>query len=242
LGFLFGLFLLALLLVGGPPTSRMLILVALLVLGLANWVLPESLVGVAPLLLMGTTLGVFCAGAASWMLENRVATAQTLISCLLSLTVVGLACGALIVFAPLRGFSTETLAAMWQTNPTIDFAQLLAAGVLLAHTGLIFHLVATTVQRAHQQQASRYTAVLGLGRPLLATLGAGLVLVYLGLNLPMMLEITEIPLPKFINLESVTSTLGAALCGGLGLVASLPITALVVGLWPAKPGVAAQGS
>jgi uncharacterized membrane protein len=112
---------------------------------------------------------------------------------------------------------------------------LLAAGMLIGALGVIMD-VAVSIASAVSELAATdrklsvsqlYSKGMNVGRDIMGTMTNTLILAYTGSALPLLLLMSQIPSAKLLNLDLVATEVAAALTGSLGLVASIPMTALV---------------
>lgn len=137
-------------------------------------------------------------------------------------------------FAALSGFSSEELASLWQSNPNIDFPGILVATGLLSYVGFQLALTSGTLNRlsepdptAADRTGNLFHRVYRAGQQEIIPLMTGLVLLQAGIHLTWWFQVLETPAPKFFNLESVASVVAIVLCGSLGLLLSVPLTAAI---------------
>jgi uncharacterized membrane protein len=72
-----------------------------------------------------------------------------------------------------------------------------------------------------------YNAGMNVGRDIMGTMTNTLVLAYAGGALPLLLLARQMPSTKLINLDLFATEIASALSGSLGLVFTIPLTALV---------------
>jgi uncharacterized membrane protein len=137
---------------------------------------------------------------------------------------------------PLDGFSSEGLASLWYRSPHMDYWALLMASILLAFQGFIFYLCWMLSQNrkpapGEPEEAlsfsQRFHILMLRGRRLLGPMLSSLGLLFIGLCLPILLQLQGTPTMQFMNLESTASVLTIAFAGGLTLILTVPLTALI---------------
>jgi uncharacterized membrane protein len=79
-----------------------------------------------------------------------------------------------------------------------------------------------------------YRSGMNVGRDIMGTMTSTLVLAYAGSALPLLLLAQQIPFSKLLNLDLVATEVAAALSGSLGLVCTIPLTALSAALLMAR--------
>lgn len=151
--------------------------------------------------------------------------------------VAGIAAQLVITSAPLTGLSSEEaqiLRASVLNQPPEFFSGLLAAGMLIGALGVIMDVavsIASAAYEVHQTDpelsvGQLYARGMNVGKDIMGTMTNTLILAYTGSALPLLLLMAQIPSPKLINLDLVATEITAALSGSLGLVCTIPLTAL----------------
>lgn len=236
----FGLFLLGFMILGGKRGLKSLGLLVLCGLLLGSLLMPMILQGIAPQCIVLIMALIFVTLGSVFLLpafQGKAPNPRALIIILGSMGGLLLTLGWMSLMAwlaPLDGFSNESLAALWQSSPQVDFQGVLIASALLANLGLLFHLCQTIVQTYPEEGfpegfQERFHLALGIGRDQLATLMNAVVLLYLGLFFPLLFQLLDTPSIKFLNLESTASLLCTLLAGGLGLLMTVPWIAALIG-------------
>jgi len=200
--------------------------------------LPASLRGCNPLAVatvvcLASTVATMLASAgfSRKALAGMVGTAG-------GVAIAGAAAQAVIQAAPLIGLSSEEaqiLRSTMMSRPPVFYSGLLAAGMLIGALGVIMDVgisIASSVweiSRADRSLTSRdlYRSGMNVGRDIMGTMTTTLVLAYTGGALPLMLLAAQMPSTKLVNLDLVATEITAALSGSLGLVCTIPLTALV---------------
>ncbi len=231
-------FLVSFLVFGGKTGLKSLVGLAAAI-GLIGWVLlPLSLQGYDPLL---TSAGIctaaamatiFCVGGFS---RKSVAAMLGTIG---GVVIAGAAAHLVIHSAPLTGLSSEEaqiLRGSVLSQPPSFFAGLLAASMLIGALGVIMD-VAISVASALRELSladpnlnaqELYNRGMNVGRDIMGSMTSTLVLAYAGGALPLLLLMAREPSIKFLNLDLVATEVASALTGSLGLVWTIPITALI---------------
>ncbi len=230
------LFLLAAMLIGGVEVSKHLLLVALMLMGCYKALFPAILDGTTGpnwILLMCFTFTILASfiykvpGTRSFNREQSVVILSTM-SGLLLLTLI---LWVMHDIAPLNGFSSEGLASLWYLSDKMDYVSLLMGGALLGFQGFLFYLCWSLAQGRKESTPlafwQRFRIVMLRGRRILGPLISSLGLLFLGLFMPILLQLQGTPTAQFINLESTVSVLALAFAGGLSLILTVPLTALI---------------
>ncbi|MCC6564029.1 YibE/F family protein, partial [Candidatus Uhrbacteria bacterium] len=161
-------------------------------------------------------------------------------------TAVGTMGGALVAYlisivfadwARLSGLSTEEDRSFFQKNPTLNPRGLLFAGIIIAAVGVLEDVAVSIsssvseVRRHHPRATFKELFVSGMvvGREHMGALANTLIFAYVGASLSSLLLYSQFggSWLKFINFDSVTDEVIRSLAGTIGLVFTVPITALL---------------
>lgn len=239
------LMVLAVLLIGGPEVSKHVLLATLLLIGSYKALFPAILAGTHGMLwvllmcFMYTILGSFIyqvPGSRAFSRQQSVVILGTMGGLLL----MGLTMWMMHEIAPLAGYSSEGLASMWYHAHNMDYWALFMASVLIGYQGFIFYLCWMLAQSRKQPGdenmsfRQRFEIVMIRGRRLLGPMLSSLGLLFLGLYLPILLQMQGTPAAQFLNLESSASMLIIAFAGGLTLILTVPLTGLIAA-WLLSP-------
>ncbi len=231
-------FLAAFLFFGGKQGFKSLAGLIATVALIAFVLLPLSLSGFNPLLV---AIFICLASAACSMffvagLSRKAAAA--VIGTVGGVIIAGIAAQMVITLAPLTGLSSEEaqiLRGSVLNQKPVFFSGLLAAGMLIGALGVIMDVaisIASTVTEVARTAANPgfktlYNAGMNVGRDIMGTMTNTLVLAYAGGALPLLLLARQMPSTKLINLDLFATEIASALSGSLGLVFTIPLTALV---------------
>jgi uncharacterized membrane protein len=236
---------LALLLIGGVEVSKHILLATLILLGCYQLLFPAVVAGqgghLATLMMCFcfTVLGSLIYKSPENLYPERLFS-RTQTTVILS-TLGGLAIMAIIMrimqwITPLNGFTSEALAALWYRSARMDYWALFMGTVLLGYQGFIFYLcwsLAQTRKKPGSEEEEplsfweRFNIAMLRGRHHLGPLLSSLGLLFLGLYLPILLQLQGTSTAQFINLESTASMIIIAFAGGLTLVLTVPLTAVI---------------
>ncbi len=144
----------------------------------------------------------------------------------------------MIYSAPLTGLSSEEAQILRGSTlmQTPEFYKgLLASGMLIGALGVIMDVgisIASAVTELKSNNPSLgatelYKSGMNVGRDIMGTMTCTLVLAYAGGALPLLLLVSQMPSVKLLNLDLVATEITAALTGSLGLVCTIPLTALI---------------
>lgn len=154
----------------------------------------------------------------------------------------GVLAGATVKLLHLTGLSSEEAMILKATVlKHVDFQGILFAGVILGALGAVMD-VAISIASAQQEVARNcrtlsrrelFASGMAVGRDVMATDANTLILAYAGSSLPLVLLIASQPdlsLLRVFNLDLLVTEFVRALVGSIGLVLSIPLTALA-GAW-----------
>ena len=237
-------FLAAFLIFGGKKGLKSLIALIISVLLIAYVLLPLSLAGFDPLLvsvficLATTCTTMYFVGG--WSKKSLAAMIGTTCGVICA----GLAAHLAISFAPLTGLSSDEaqlLRGSVLVKSESFYQGLLAAGMLIGALGVIMDVgvsiasAVAEVARIGEEQSQLgdkldakklYEAGMNVGRDIMGTMTNTLILAYTGSALPLLLLVSQIPAGKLVNLDLVATEVVSAISGSLGLVLTIPMTAL----------------
>lgn len=140
----------------------------------------------------------------------------------------------------LTGFSSEEAQMLFFMDKPVDIRGLLFAGIIIGSLGAITDAgisvasAAAEIKRANKR-ISTYnliTAALNVGRDIIGTMSNTLVLAYVGGATPLLLLLLgyETPWLKIINLDLIATEVVRGVASSIGLIISVPVTAVVAGL------------
>lgn len=238
LAWLLGAFLLAFLVFGGKQGVKSLLALLITVLLVACVLLPLSLQGFNPLMI---SVFICLAATATSILLIGGFTKKSLAAIMGTVggvIVAGIAAQLVIWYAPLTGLSSEEAqilrgSVLVQKPPF--YSGLLAAGMLIGALGVIMDVgisIASAVSEISKADAKMsmkelYNSGMNVGRDIMGTMTNTLILAYTGGALPLLLLATQMPSIKLVNLDLFATEVASALSGSLGLVFTIPLTAIV---------------
>lgn len=238
LAWLLGAFLLAFLVFGGKQGFKSLLALLITVLLVACVLLPLSLHGFNPLMI---SVFICLAATATSILLIGGFTKKSLAAIMGTVggvIVAGIAAQLVIWYAPLTGLSSEEAqilrgSVLVQKPPF--YSGLLAAGMLIGALGVIMDVgisIASAIAEVSKADAKMtmkelYNSGMNVGRDIMGTMTNTLILAYTGGALPLLLLATQMPSIKLLNLDLFATEVASALSGSLGLVFTIPLTAIV---------------
>ncbi len=216
-------------------------------LGLIGYVLiPAFLAGWNPvpvaILLGGLFTILSCGLATGWNKKALVTAAGTmggaLVAYLLSV--------AFVDMTHLSGLSTEEDRLFFQKNPRLDPRGLLFAGIIIASVGILEDVAVSIVSgvsevhRANPRLGFKQLFLSGMvvGRDHMSALANTLIYAYVGASLSSLLLYKQYGQSwlKFMNFDTVVDEVIRSLCGTIGLIFTVPITALLAAWAVTRPG------
>lgn len=230
-----GLFFTALLLVGGKKGLSSLFSILVTAVMIFAILIPLTLKGmpVIPLTIfvsiISTLVTMFVVGGC-----NRKSVSAT-IGTILSLVIAGFLSMFVIKYGYITGFTDQTSIILFNSRPDLDFKGLITAAMIIAALGAIMDVgmsISSCIYEIKDKNPSlnrKELAISGMnvGKDIIGTMSNTLILAYLGAAFHLMLLSTDVPLIKFLNLNSVTTEISAALIGSIGIVMCVPITAFI---------------
>lgn len=236
--FLLILFICVLIIVGGFKGIRTLISLIGIICFVAFLLLPGLEKGIDPLLsaifisFLSTAMTMLL--VAGFNFKSLAGTLGTVIG----VTISGLLATLVIKIASLTGLAGTEAMILWANQTQkINFRGLLAAGMIVSCLGAVMDVaisIASSIQEvkiANPNYTFRklFDAGMNIGRDIMGTMTNTLVLAYTGMALPMLILVSHEKNPaKFLNLELFASEITAALSGSIGLILTVPATALIM--------------
>jgi uncharacterized membrane protein len=232
---LLGTFVLFSILISGWKGVRSLIGMAISLVVIVAYIIPQILNGEDPVrvsitgafVLMAVTLYLVY----GWTLKTHAATLGVLIALLIT----GLLASFFVNLTRLTGFSSEeALFLIQESEANINLRGLALGGMLIGALGVLDDLVATQASAVFElhsadpnlQPGELYRRGMRIGQDHVAATVNTLVLAYAGAALPMLLlfSLSGERTAYLVNLEFVTEEIVRTLVGSLGLISSVPIT------------------
>jgi len=236
---LVGLFVMLVLAIGGKSGFRSLFSLIVTVVLVAQVFLPLLLRGYSPLplavLLSILAIVVTMIVVAGWNRKTLAAILGTASGVLTA----GLLAYVLGNLSKLSGLSHEETQMLLYIPQGIEFnfKGLLFAGIVIGALGAVMDVgmsVASSMFEIKKvsPQISRgelFRSGMNVGRDIMGTMTNTLILAYLGSSTPLLLLFYayEISLERIVNLDTIVTELVRAFSGSIGLIAAIPLTALI---------------
>jgi uncharacterized membrane protein len=238
---LVGLFVLVLLLVGRRKGLTTVFTIAITVYAIFFILLPLLLTGYSPigmtiLVASGITLvTMLFVGGLHWK------SAAAFIGTVGGVLVAGLL--SLLVGSAVRltGFSSEEAQMLlYMDGAPLDVRGLLFAGIIISSLGAVMDVAMSIAATMHELYRANpricfrelFRSVMNVGHDVMGTMANTLILAYVGSTLPLLLMFMGYRMPwvSIVNSDLIATEVVRALAGSIGLVATIPLTALVSGL------------
>ena len=231
------LFVIALMLLAGWQGIKVAVSIAISI-GLIGYVLiPAFLRGVNPIpvaIFLGGVFTLVSSGlSVGWNRKTYVTAIGTMGGVLISYLISTIFAG----WAHVNGLSTEEDRLFFSNNPHLNPTGLLFAGIIIASLGVVEDVAVSIVsgvaevKRANQRLSFRqlFQSGMTIGNDHMSALANTLVYAYVGGSLSTLLLYGQFggSWLKFVNFDSVVDEIIRSLAGTMGLVFTVPITALL---------------
>lgn len=137
----------------------------------------------------------------------------------------------------LTGLSSEESRLLLINFPELNLQGLLFAGIIIGALGAVMDVgmsIASSiaeVKKAHPKAgfSKLFKSGISVGRDIMGTMTNTLIFAYVGVSLPLLLLFTNLgeSYLKFLNFEFIAEEVVRSLAGSIGLIATLPLTALI---------------
>lgn len=236
---LLGIFILLIILIGGKQGVKAVITLGITVFMVLKILLPLMLKGINPIPIsviisvLVTIITMFVIGG----INNKSLAA--IIGTSSGVIVAGLIAYIVGSKVKLTGLNAEeaTMLMYIPQNIDFDFKALLFSGIILGALGAIMDVgmsIASSIEEIHNanKDLSRkelFNAGMNVGKDIMGTMTNTLILAYAGSSIPLLLLFMayETSLVKIINLDIIATEIVRSLSGSIGLVLTIPLTALI---------------
>jgi len=167
----------------------------------------------------------------------RLRTTVAVLGTLASLALVGVLAWAFVGAARFSGLASDDAALLRLGGVELNLKGLLLAGIVLGTLGVLDDVTVTQASAVWQLRLDNpgwgvrrlYHSAASVGRDHIASTVNTLVLAYTGASLPLLLFLRQAgqPVARVLTGELVATELVRTLVGGIGLVASVPLTTLI---------------
>ncbi|MEA3272292.1 MAG: YibE/F family protein [Patescibacteria group bacterium] len=237
-------FLLLLLIVGRMQGFKTILSLIISIVLIFYFLIPRMLDGGNPIvlaLIISVIVTVITLLLVSGLKKKSVAAILGTIGGLLIATVLAITIGKI---ANMTGLSNEESRLLYANFPNLNLRGLLFAGIIIGALGAIMDVgmsIASSiaeVKKAHSKISFTGLVKSGLtiGRDIMGTMTNTLIFAYVGVSLPLLLLFTELgeSYIKFLNFEFIAEEVIRAMTGSIGLIATLPLTAIIAAYLESK--------
>jgi len=233
------IFLLILLLLGGRQGLKAILSLAIAALLIFKILIPQVLTGGNPIrlaLVISIIITIITLILVSGLRRKSIAAILGTIGGLLVATVLAIFVGRI---ANLTGTSSEESRILLIEFPNLNLQGLLFGSVIIGALGAVMDIgmsiassvteVKKTYPYARMQELIK--SGLTVGRDVMGTMVNTLIFAYVGVSLPLLLLFTKYggSYLKFLNFEFVAEEVVRSIAGSIGLVAAIPLTAIIAG-------------
>jgi uncharacterized membrane protein len=236
---LIGLFLLVLLIVGKLKGLKTILTISLTVILIFKVLLPAILIGYNPLFVTITIAALITLITITTIAGFHIKTFAAIFGTIFGVVIAGLISIIAAKAVHLTGLSSEeSIMLMYIPQEiSLNFQNLLFSGILLGALGAVMDVamsIASSIHEVHSANPSLNSydllkSGMSVGRDIMGTMSNTLILAYAGSFIPLMLLFMsyETPMTKLINLDIVATEITRSLAGSIGLILTIPITAIV---------------
>ncbi len=240
--FLVALFIVILLLVGRSKGLKALISLIITIFAVIKVLLPAILAGYDPILVsIGICIVVICISLLIISGYNKKTLAAFLGTTggVLFAGIIAILIG---TAAKLSGLGDEESQMLMYIphNVVFDFRGILFSGIIIGTMGATMDVgmsIASALHEIHENspEISKLALIrsgMNIGRDTMATMANTLILAYAGGSLQLMLLLLayQTPASEFMNWDMIVSEILRAVCGSLGIIISIPVTAITAGI------------
>ncbi|SHJ79837.1 Uncharacterized membrane protein [Dethiosulfatibacter aminovorans DSM 17477] len=240
--YIIGIFLILLIIIGRVKGIKSIVTLGVTILVILKFMLPLIIKGTSPIfvsIIASIIITVFTLFVVSGINEKTVsAITGTLAGVLLSATI------AYIVgkMASLTGLNSEESAMLLYLPGDIDLnlQGILFAGIVIGTLGAVMDVSMSISSSMHEIKSVRPDITIrklmgsgmNVGRDIMGTMTNTLILAYTGASLPIMMIFTAYnsTMTDVLNLDVIATEIIRAITGSIGIVLTIPITAVVAGV------------
>ena len=240
------LFVLTMVLLAGWQGLKVAFSIAISLVLIAYVLIPAFLAGWNPvpvaILLGGVFTVISCGLSTGWNKKSVITAIGTMGGAIVAyiLSVI------FVHFSHLSGLSSDEDRLFFQKSPNLDPRGLLFAGIIIASVGVLEDVAVSIVSGISEVHNANpklgfshlFLSGMAVGRDHMAALANTLVYAYVGGSLSSLLLFKQFGESwlKFINFDTVVDEIIRSLCGTIGLVFTIPITAALAALIVTRKG------
>lgn len=241
LNYLIIVFVLSLIIIGGIKGIKSLVALCFTILAIYKVLLPVLVKGYPPIpvtvavLIAVTLLTMFIVGGVT---RKSVAATLGTVGGVIVAGIIAMYIGDL---AHLTGYATEeSRMLLYVDNFKVDMKGLLFAGIIIGALGAVMDVamsIASAIDEIKKanpglSKVQLIRAGMNVGRDIMGTMSNTLILAYTGGALPLLLLFMAYNTPgiRIFNAEMIATEIVRAVAGSVGLIFSVPITAVIAGI------------
>lgn len=238
------IFLGSLIIVGGSKGVKTIVTLTITVLLILKVLLPLILAGYNPALVAILICEIITVMALLFVSGFNHKTLAAIIGTSGGIGIAGLLAFAIGSMAHLTGLGNDEAIHLILYSRQLDFKGLLFAGIIIGAMGAVMDVGISISSSIHEiktnnpgmTMGSLMSAGMNVGRDIMGTMSNTLILAYAGSSLNLLLLFTtyEIPFNEIIGRDNLAAEIVRALAGSVGLIATIPLTALIAALLAEK--------
>jgi len=236
------LFILLLIVIGRMKGLKSIITLSLTMIAILKILLPLMLKGMNPILitiLVSVGITIFTVFIVSGINNKSIAT---IIGTSGGVLVAGIIAYIIGNKANLTGFSSEEAVMLMYTPQGIEFDMkgILFSGIIMGALGAVMDVgmsISSSIDEVYNAnkdltREELFSAGMNVGKDVMGTMTNTLILAYTGSSIPLLLVFMayKTSIQEIINLDVVATEIIRSLAGSIGLVLTIPLTALVASL------------
>ncbi len=235
---LFGIFLLATLLIGKKHGARSLLGMIYSFFIIFSFILPQIANGAPPVFV--AIIGSLLIAPVTFYISHGFNKKTTIAFCstMISIVITGVLAAIVLDIGKFSGFSSEEAGFIESMRPgKIHIQGLLLAGIIISVIGILDDVTVSQAAIVYELQEHAkhlspkelYRNAMNVGKDHIASVVNTLILVYTGASLPLLLLFLDASLPfsELINYEIIAEEIVKTLVSSIGLIIAVPITTLL---------------
>lgn len=236
---LVALFVLSIVLVGRKKGVKTVITIGFTMLMIFKVLLPLFLKGYNPIILTVCVAILIAVVTILFVSGFNKKSVAAIVGTMLGVVIAGVLAFVVGSKVKLTGLSTEEAAMLLYIPQDVkfNFKELLFSGILLGSLGAVMDVamsIASSVEEIHKADPNRsmsklFNSGMEVGKDIMGTMSNTLILAYTGSSIPLLLIFMsyDVPMLKMINLDVIATEIIRSLAGSIGLVLTIPLTAMI---------------
>jgi uncharacterized membrane protein len=241
--YIVGLFLVLLVVIGRAKGVKSIVTLGITILVILKFMLPLIIKGTSPILvsvIASVIITIFTLFVVSGINEKTMsAILGTLIGVLLSATIAYM----VGTMASLTGLNSEESAMLLYLPGEVDLnlQGILFAGIVIGTLGAVMDVSMSISSSMHEIKSIKpditikelMESGMNVGRDIMGTMTNTLILAYTGASLPILMIFTAYnsTMTDVLNLDVIATEIIRAITGSIGIVLTIPITAVIAGIF-----------